>query len=251
MSGAADPVLLLHGQPGGARDWDRTVAAISGRVHTLAIDRPGWDGRSRPQGLEGNTAAALAALDQAGAERATIVGHSLGGAVAAWLAATRPERAWRLVLLAPAANTSALVGIDYVLAAPVVGELASAAWMAAAGAALATRPLRRLISSELRIDDGLLDGASRRLLMPGTWGSFVAEQRTLIRELPRLEGMLGRISAPTTIVVGTADRLVPPASARRLARQIPDSQLVEIPRASHLLPQQHPRRMAEIIVGKP
>jgi pimeloyl-ACP methyl ester carboxylesterase len=156
----------------------------------------------------------------------------------------------RLVLLAPAANVESLVELDYLLARPVVGELASAAWMAAAGVTLAARPLRRLVSSELAIDTGYLGRAGRRLLAPATWGSFVAEQRMLIRELPKLEPVLAQISAPTTIVIGSADRLVPPASAHKLARQIPGAQLVELDRASHLLPQQHARRVAEVIVGE-
>ena len=49
-----DPVLLLHGQPGNAGDWDRVRAAIAGRVPTIALDRPGWDQRSGPSDLRGN-----------------------------------------------------------------------------------------------------------------------------------------------------------------------------------------------------
>ena len=71
--GPRDPVLLLHGQPGGASDWDRVRDAIGDRVPTVAIDRPGWNGRAAPSDLEGNVAAALAALDAAGAERAVVV----------------------------------------------------------------------------------------------------------------------------------------------------------------------------------
>lgn len=247
--GSPGPVLLLHGQPGSARDWDGVRAAIDGRAQLVAPDRPGWDGVSRAQDLEGNAAAGLAALERAGGGAAVVVGHSLGGAVAAWLAASRPERVSRLVLIAPAANAQSLVAIDRVLAAPVVGELASAAALAAAGAALATGPLRRVISTDLGLDGRYLDRAARRLLMPRTWGSFVAEQRMLIRELPELETRLAQISAPTTIVIGTADRLVPAASARRLAGQIPQAKLIEIRGASHLLPQQHPHRVAEIILA--
>jgi pimeloyl-ACP methyl ester carboxylesterase len=221
---------------------------LAGRVPTIAIDRPGWDGRSRARGLEGNAEAALDALDRAGAERATVVGHSMGGAVAAWLAATRPERVSRLVLLAPAANSESLVQLDYLLATPVVGELASAAWMAAAGVALAARPLRQLLSAELSLDTGYLGGAGRRMLAPVSWGSFASEQRMLIRKLPDLEALLHSISAPTTIVIGSADRLVPPASARRLTEQITGAVLIEIERADHLLPQRKARRVAEIIL---
>ena len=71
--------------------------------------------------------AALAALDARGIERATIVGHSLGGAVAAWLAAHHPERVAALVLAAPAANVASLEWMDRWLTLPVAGTLTSAA----------------------------------------------------------------------------------------------------------------------------
>src|SRR5205807_9865975 len=98
-----DPILLLHGQPGTARDWDRVRDAIGTRAETIAIDRPGWDGDRPPADLAGNAQAALDALDAAGAERAVVVGHSFGGAVAAWVAATHRERVRALVLVAPSA----------------------------------------------------------------------------------------------------------------------------------------------------
>jgi pimeloyl-ACP methyl ester carboxylesterase len=225
------------------------ISAVDARARTLAIDRPGWDGLTKPCGLECNAEAALEALNRGGVRRAAVVGYSLGGAVAAWLAATHPERVSRLVLVAPAANRDSLVALDYLLAAPVVGELTSAAALAGAGAALAARPLRRLVSAELEIDPRYLFGAARRALMPGTWRSFVSEQRMLIRELPLLEPLLSRIEAPTTVVVGSADRIVPPSSARALARQVPDAELIQIEQANHLLLQQHAKRLAEIMVA--
>jgi pimeloyl-ACP methyl ester carboxylesterase len=108
----SDPVLLLHGQPGAAGDWDRVRTAIGSRVETIAIDRPGWDTDSSPSDLEGNARAALDAVDAAGAERAVVVGHSFGGAVAAWLAATHPDRVRALVLAAPSANEDSLEWMD-------------------------------------------------------------------------------------------------------------------------------------------
>ncbi|MBV9311708.1 MAG: alpha/beta hydrolase [Solirubrobacterales bacterium] len=242
-------LLLLHGQPGSSRDWQRVVAALDSQVEVLATDRPGWDGTSEPCDLECNCAAALQALDRAGVQRATIVGYSLGAAVAARIAATNPERVARLVLIAPAANTESLMRVDYLLAAPLLGELASAAAMAAAGAALAARPLRRVISSELEVDSRYLGRAARRLLSPSTWSAFVAEQRMLVRELPLLEPLLRHIMAPTTIVIGSADRVVPPSSAAVLAQQIANAELIEIEDANHLLLQQHPERLAEILLA--
>ena len=82
--------LLLHGQPGGAADWDGVLAALRGRTTAMAIDRPGWDGHTRAQDLAGNARAALAALDARGVERAVVVGHSLGAAIAACISANGP-----------------------------------------------------------------------------------------------------------------------------------------------------------------
>jgi pimeloyl-ACP methyl ester carboxylesterase len=70
-----------------------------------------------------------------------------------------------------------------------------------------------------------------------------------VSELPVLEARLAEISAPTTIVAGSADRVVPLSAARRLATQIRDAELVVIERAAHLLPQQHPDSVAAAIAA--
>jgi pimeloyl-ACP methyl ester carboxylesterase len=245
----SDPALLLHGQPGAAGDWDRVQAAIGSRVETIAIDRPGWDGDSSPSDLAGNAAAALAALDAAGADRAVVVGHSFGGAVAAWLAETAPDRVRALVLAAPSANEASLEWLDRVLATRGLGYVASAAALAGSGLALAARPLRVRVARDLELEERYLRTAGRILLSPPAWHAFFLEQRQLIRDLPELEGRLDQIAAPTTIVIGTRDRVVPLASARRLAEQIPHAELVELEHANHLLPQQRAERLAEVIVA--
>lgn len=243
------PVLLLHGQPGGARDWERVIAALGPGTGAIAINRPGWDGASEPMDLPGNAAAVLRSLDARGIDRATIVGHSLGGAIAAWLASHHPDRVRALVLVSPAANRDSLNALDRLLAAPVAGYLTTVAVLAGAGLALTASPLRRLAAGGLSIDEHYLKAAGRRLLEPASWRAHVAEQRALIKDLPALEQHLQRISAPTTILVGADDRIVPVASARRLATQIPGAGLELVHGAGHLLPQRHPRRLAEAIVA--
>ena len=72
---ASSPVLLLHGQPGGAREWAPVQSLLSGTT-TIAIDRPGWDGSSRPTDLTGNAIADVILLVAAAwfflKERATL-----------------------------------------------------------------------------------------------------------------------------------------------------------------------------------
>lgn len=239
-------VLLLHGQPGDARDWDRVLDALGRDAEVLALDRPGWDGHSRATDLEGNAAAAIGALDARGITRAVVVGHSFGGAVAAWLAVHRPERIAALILAAPSANRRALYALDRVLASRAAG----AAVVASAGAALSFSPVRHAIAARAHLDEPYLRGLARLLIKRSSWEAFVVEQRALLDGIPQLEAQLERISAPTVIVAGAADRIVPTAAAELLSHQIPDAELVLLRRAGHLLPHRHADMLAEIIKAR-
>lgn len=238
----------MHGQPGSARDWQRVLCHLGERAHAIAIDRPGWDSRTAAGGFELNGRAALAALDAAEAQRVTVVGHSFGGGVAAWLAAHHPDRVARLLLAAPAANVAALSALDRALALPGVGPVLSRATLLATGLALSAAPLRRQIARRATIDPRYLSALGRTLLEPPVWRAFVTEQRAMLRDLPLLERELNQIRAPTVIVAGTLDRVVPPAATRALAAQIPGARLLLLGRAGHLLPHLHAERLSELIV---
>lgn len=241
------PVLLLHGQPGGARDWGRVAVELAGHAEPIAIDRPGWDGRSPAADLEGNARAALAALDGRGIERAVVAGHSLGAAIAVWLAAHHPHRVRGLVLAAPAANRASIEPVDRLLAAPFTGEIVSAASMTGLGVTLSLAPLRRRISAQWGLPEGYLAAAGRALLSGWARRAFLAEQRWLVRELPAIEQSLARVCAPTTILTGGHDWVVPARAPRALAEQIRGARLVVLARAGHLLPQLSARAVAEAI----
>ena len=113
-------MLLLHGQPGSARDWEPVVGgdragACDDRGRPAGLGRP----ESDPGGFELSADAALAALDERGIERAVIVGLSFGGAVAAWLGGEHPERVAALrARLARRPTRSRWQRIDRVLGAP-------------------------------------------------------------------------------------------------------------------------------------
>ncbi|GAA5169425.1 alpha/beta fold hydrolase [Pseudonocardia eucalypti] len=104
----SDSVVLLHGGgPGasGASNFGRNVPVFAGSFRTLLVDQPGY-GRSDPPTGEAHyfteSADALAALlDKLGIEKAHLVGNSLGGGTAARFALRHPDRADRLVLMAP------------------------------------------------------------------------------------------------------------------------------------------------------
>jgi pimeloyl-ACP methyl ester carboxylesterase len=138
--------------------------------------------------------------------------------------------------------------MDRLLATPGVGYVVGAAALAGSGAALTSRQLRTRVARELELDDRYLRNTRRMLLAPQAWRSFFAEQQLLFRDVPALESRLHEIAAPTTVVIGTADRIVPVSSARTLAYQVTGARLVELERANHLLPQQRAPQLAELIV---
>ena len=242
------PALLLHGQPGSPGDWDWVRSALGSAIPSVALERPGYDG-SPAGGIRHSAEAALAALDARGIERVLAVGHSYGGAVAAWLGAFHPERVSGLVLVSAAANRASLVRLDRVLAAPLLGPLASAGMLWSSGLLTQVPALRRRIAWIANLPPEFIAAEGRRSLRPSVTRTFLIEQRSLLRELPELERNLARISAPTSVLVGSADTLVPPRAAHALAAQIPGAQLTEVPGAGHVLNVQHPEAVAAAILA--
>jgi pimeloyl-ACP methyl ester carboxylesterase len=241
------PAILLHGQPGGPGDWKWVIEALAGRVEVTALRRPGYDG-TRAGGVRHSALAVIAALDAAGTERAVMVGHSYGGAVAAWLAAFHPDRVAGLVLVSAAANRASLVPGDRLLAAPYLGPLASAGLLWGTGVATQLPLLRRRIAWAAQLPPEYLVAEGRRSLRLATLRTFLTEQRLLLAELPLLEDRLATISTPTRVLVGSHDTFVPPSAGRALATQIPAAELIEVPRGGHVLNVQHPETVAEAII---
>jgi pimeloyl-ACP methyl ester carboxylesterase len=142
---------------------------------------------------------------------------------------------------------ASLYPLDRWLATPLAGELAGAALLTVAGVTLAAAPLRKRLARGLSLDDRYLDEVGRRLTRPSSWRSFAVEQRALVAELPALEERLEQIAAHTTIIAGSEDRIVPLSSLRTLSEQIPDAELVLLPRAGHLLPLREAGALAAIV----
>jgi pimeloyl-ACP methyl ester carboxylesterase len=165
-------IIFVHGTPGSANSWVDYVLEPPLGTEVLALDRPGF-GQSGPDealpGL-GAQAAAVVALLPADGRKAVLVGHSLGGAVVARVAADQPQRVQALVLLASSLDPAQ----EKIHPMQYVGRM----W-----------PISTMLSRTMRNANDELMG-------------FKAE-------LDALAPALQRITVPTIIVHGTQDDLVP------------------------------------------
>jgi pimeloyl-ACP methyl ester carboxylesterase/uncharacterized membrane protein YbhN (UPF0104 family) len=246
-------LVLLHGQPGSAADWQQVAGRLPAQFHTVAADRPGYGLSQLPAGgFAANARAVLDDLDSRGIRRAVLVGHSYGGGVALSAASLAPHRVEAVILLASVGPGCVNVW-DRLLAAPGAGPLcALVAWRLTpwiARGRLARIGRRR--ASPLRPDEhvnwqvwGHTGGGKSPV-----WRTFLAEQRALLRELGELEHAIRSVQAPVLLLADPHDILVPLDTARRLAGALPDARLQLVEGAGHHLPRRAPGAVADAIVA--
>ncbi len=102
--GEGDAVVLVHGWASSSFSWRRVIPHLSKRFRVIALDLPGFGLSQRLPGgldLEPVRDLLIGLLDRIGVEDFNLVGHSMGGAISAYVAATTPERVRRLVLVNP------------------------------------------------------------------------------------------------------------------------------------------------------
>src|SRR5215470_18888884 len=127
VAGRGPAVILLHGLGGFGRSWRQTIDALATRATVFAVDLPGFGRSAKPRAIYrlGYFARALHGfLDALGVGQASLVGHSLGGAIAVTYALTHPSRVERLALVsALVPGFSFHMSLGYrVVTIPVLGE---------------------------------------------------------------------------------------------------------------------------------
>jgi uncharacterized protein (TIRG00374 family) len=250
---SAHELVLLHGQPGTAADWQEVMARLPAQLHAVAVDRPGYGAsQRRAAGFKDNAQAVLDDLDERKVDSAVLVGHSWASGVALQVASLAPHRVKAVVLLAGVGPGSVSI-LDWLLAAPVIGPLSAqimwrwTPWIARARLAWLSRrqgrPLHPGEHVSLQVW-GQRDGGAEPL-----WRAFLTEQRALLSELAELEAALPSIAVPVLLLADPADPIVPIMTAQRLATELPAARLRLVTHASHHLPRRAPGAVAEAIAG--
>jgi 2-hydroxymuconate-semialdehyde hydrolase len=241
------PVLLVHGQPGSAADFGPLRSRLTPSRMVLAPDRPGWGASDEPVGgFAYNAESMVRLLDAAEVERALVVGYSWGGGVALALGEDHAARVAGLVLLSSVGPHS-LGWMDRVPLLPGVGATLTAGGFVMARAALSLVGLARRLRRDESAHLVWVDALGRSVEGRRAATSFLVEQRALFDELDAIVARLPDISAPTIVVAGDRDRLVPLATASALADTIPSAQLRVVAGARHPLPVFAPDEVARAV----
>ena len=251
-AGDPAPIILLHGTGSSLHTWQGWAEGLRDQRRVIRFDLPGFGltgpDRQNDYSIERYVLFVRAAADKLGVDRFVIAGNSLGGEIAWMTAAMLPDRVERLILVDAAAYPPDSIGVrqDVPLAfriarMPVVRDLARFVLPRA----LVRRSLQEVYGDPGKVTPDLVDLYSDMARRSGN-------RRALARRLEQGNAgvdlsLLKRIKAPTLILWGAKDRLLPPALGERLARAIPHARLVVLPGLGHVPQEEDPQRTLAVV----
>jgi pimeloyl-ACP methyl ester carboxylesterase len=264
----AEPAVYVHGLGGSSQNFTDVAGLLADRFDGQAVDLPGF-GYSDPSprySIASFAATLVGYLEHAGRGPVHLVGNSLGGSIAVRVAAVRPDLIRTLTLISPAmpfldprrtahgpylpllalpraerifawgmARMTVEEMADQVLAA-CFGDISRASAQRRAEALEEIR-LRHTVAHYPRAYLGTLRGlvsSFLRAYLPGSNSQW---------------RLAARITAPTLVIGGLHDKLIDPRVPMQVARAVPDSRLLILPRVGHVAQMEVPRLVARAIVG--
>lgn len=225
-------LLFLPGLICDARVFAPQLAAFPG---SRAVD-----GYGMADSLPDMARVALAFADREGVERFDLFGHSMGGRVALELFRLAPDRVRRLALSSTGVHSLGENEPEKRHALKAIGHEQGYD-------ALVDTWLPPMVADANRGKPELYEPMRRMSLNAGQ-AVFDAQIAALLGR-PEQESLLPRISCPTLVMTGELDTWSPPARHEGIAAAIPDSTLVIVPGAGHMLPLEAPEAVNEALAG--
>jgi aminoacrylate hydrolase len=240
--GSGRPLLLLVGLGGRAEFWSPQMDRLAGRFDCLSFDHRTDGDRipSDPAALVGAYAQdALTILDAEGIERADVIGHSLGGAIAQHLAIHAPDRVGRLVLSATWAGPTEPFLALFALRRAVLETAGPQAYLEQGG--WLGNPGWWMMQNFASFMGGV---AARLETFPGV-ETEIARMRAVMAH--DLRDRVGEIGAPTLVVCARDDSITPLPLSEELAERIPGARLEVLPAGGHFAPVTVAERYARVV----
>jgi pimeloyl-ACP methyl ester carboxylesterase len=246
------PILLVHGTASSLHTWQGWAEGLRDQRRVIRFDLPGFGltgpNRQDDYTIERYVLFVRAVADRLGIDRFVIAGNSLGGEIAWMTAATLPERVDRLILVDAAAYPPQSIGLKQkvplgfrVARIPLVRDLVRSLLPRR----VVEDSLRELYGDAAKVTPDLVDQYSDMARRAGNREALVRrfEEGNAGVDL----GLLKQVKAPTLILWGGQDRLLPPALGERIAREIPHARLVVFPGLGHLPQEEDPQQTLPVV----
>lgn len=236
----APAVVMIHGFGSHLQTWDGWAAALADDFRVIRFDLPG-SGLSRPDATqdysdERTHAAIVALMERLGVARAHFVGHSIGGRIAWTFAAAHPERTGKLVLISP--DGYAEPGDEYGAPTEISTTFQLMRWFAPR--AMVEASLRPAWGDPAAMPDELVDRYFDLMRAPGVRDALLRRlaQKTLRDPVP----ILRALRAPTLLIWGGRDALIPASHAQDYLDALPDARLALFDDLGHVPQEEAPAR---------
>ena len=240
--GEGAPVLLLHGFMGSSECWQGVAPQLAAHYRCISLDLLGFGASSKPK-VRYDIAQLVAFVHefvtQQGWDAPVLIGHSLGGWVAAAYALAYPVHS--LVLVAPAGIRDDSFCGRYDHLRPLLWQTPVVDWILGG-----LRPVAIALSQQAALNQILW--IRRELNAQPAARSFLVDRMRPEDAIDTVEGAIHAITVPTLVVAGAEDATIPLWHCQTYGDRIPNAQLVVLPEAGHDIPQGHTNRLVEVIL---
>jgi pimeloyl-ACP methyl ester carboxylesterase len=236
----APALLLLHGFGSSLQAWDDWSVKLEQKYRVIRLDLPGFGLTGASPDHDYSEEKDLTILthfaDKLGLDKFSVIGHSMGGKMAWSLAAAQPDRVQALVLMAPDGfpetkdigtkpyEVPAIMGlIKYVLPKYLV-----------------RKSIEPAFANSAALNEALVNRYFDMLRAPGVRGAILDRSNQTIYSdpVPRLKA----IKAPTLLIWGEQDQMIPSTNAQSYANVLSNSTTVLVPKLGHLLQEEQPEK---------
>ena len=249
IHGEGQPLVLISGLGYPLWQWHKMVPFLAKHFKVITFDNRGVGKSDKPAGSY--TARMLAAdtvglLDALEIEKAIIAGHSMGGFIAQALALDFPQRVDKLVLCSTNFGGPHHVPVTPEAMKVLTDVTSDALTRFKNGLVVSTAPGWAEKNPEM-IEEWIKWRVANPI-EPAPYQAQLAIGLALLPEDAAFENKLPSISVPTLILFGAHDKVVPPANANLLAKQLAGSQIRILPDAGHFFPIEVPEEAASAII---
>lgn len=251
VSGAGEPLILLHGFAASTYSFHKLVPMLESRFRVVAIDLNGFGYTERPGeieafGPEGQLEMVQKVMEKLEIQSAHFIGHSYGGLLSLLLAGMEPSKVEKLILISPATESAGEMPGWF--QNPIGRNLAYGAVRLGLSEPARFRGfLENAYHKDSVLTDEVVENYRQRLLVEGLGRTFRSFAK-LMAESADVELEFDTIRQPTLVIAGKHDAIVPLKQSEALVVEMENAQLVVMEQSGHSSPEEQPEEVALAIL---